>query len=432
MLSSLRRGWLTVALLGLLGVVVGVAVSFAVPSRYDASSDVFFSVRASNSLNELSQGNAFVESRLRSYAAVVESPLVLQPVIDELGLETTVSELARHVQADPQLDTVLMTITASSGDAEEATAIADAVVRSLDEAVSQIEESGGALEGAPTVTMTVTSEAVVPTAPAAPSRSMYGALGGVLGLAGGAVVAILRGRVDDTVRRSSDVARALPRTPLLGEIPSTPVVGGATVPDEIADPVREARTLILASVADREHPSVLVAAAGPATARTSFAVELALSLSGTGKRVCLVDADLRAREVSDRLGLAPEPGLTDALSQGASMTDVVRTVGRLSVVPAGSRTADGADLLAAAAFERLVRRLEAQWDVVIVDGPSFSGSADASIIAESVGAVVLVARAGVTTGSALEQAAERISSVRARLVGAVFTPDRPRAPRTTT
>lgn len=416
-LASLRRGWVTIALLGLLGLVVGAAVSFVLPSRYEASSDVFFSVRAGDSLNELSQGNTFVESRIRSYASIVTSPLVLQPVIDQLGLDTTVAGLAKQVEADPQLDTVILRITATSGDPAEAAAIANDTVRSLSSAVAQVEEAGrDDLEGAPTVQLTVTSEAVAPTQPASPNKLVFAALGALVGLAGGAVVAILRGRVDDTIRRVSDVTDVLPRTPLLGRLPR------AATGEAMTDAVAQARTLLLSAVADREHPTVLVSSAERGEGRTIFATELALSLAGMGRRVCLVDADLRSPGVAGRLGLEPSPGLRDILTGGANLASAVRTVepSGLSVIPAGGAVASSADLLASTEMDRLLRRLEVHWDVVIVDAAPLGDGADASILAETVGAVVLVTRAGGSTRRALAHSAERVASLRSRLVGIVF------------
>lgn len=418
--GSLRRAWITIALLGLLGMAAGVATAFAMPSRYDSSADVFFSVRAGASLNELSQGNQFVESRLRSYASVVTSPLVLEPVIDELDLDLTVDELAEQVTAEPQLDTVLMSITATAATPDEAAAIASAVVTSLDAAVAQLEDSAGSeTQAGPDVAMTVTRAAAVPASAAGPGILVLGALGALLGLAVGAVVAVVRGRVDDTVRGASDVALALPGVASLGALPRG---------EDDPEAALEARTLLLAAAHDLERRSVLVTSSSAGEGRTTAAIQLARSIAGMGRRVCLVDADLRRPAIADRLGIDTGEGLAGVVVGGANLATAIRTVDSeaLTVLPAGIASAP-ADLLASPETERLLRRLEVHWDIVIVDAPALGDGPDATILAENVGGVVLVTRTGVATRRGLAAAAARLRAVRATLLGAVLVGTRARA-----
>ncbi|TQJ29575.1 polysaccharide biosynthesis tyrosine autokinase [Microbacterium sp. SLBN-146] len=412
MLASLRRAWIFILVLGLVGAGVGLGWAVLSPAKYSSSSDVFFAVRAGGSLNELTQGNQFIESRLRSYSAVVTSPLVLDPVIEELGLDVTADELARQVSAETQLDTVILTVTATDDTAEGAAELARAVVSSLETVVPTLEDGG---ESGPQVAMTVTRTAAVPQAPSAPHPLLFVALGGLLGLVGGAVVAIVRGRVDDSVTAPDDVAAAVPDVPVLGMLPRSAHGEGVT------DAVIEVRTMLSAVLAGRERTSVLVTSPTRGEGRTTTAVLLAQALAATGKRVCLVDADLRHPGVARQLGIE-DGGLDAVLSGGATLANVLRPVpgGELSVI-AASAVKNPAALLSSAEMDRLLRRLEVHWDAVVVDASALSEGPDATILAESVGAVVLVARIGVATRRSLARAAARIRSVGGSPVGIVVT-----------
>ncbi|MDR2723411.1 MAG: hypothetical protein LBB54_06780, partial [Cellulomonadaceae bacterium] len=121
-LTILRRRWLSLSLLTLAGVVAALVVSLATTPLYTAQAQVFVSVRGADTTGDLLQGANFTMRQVRSYTQLVSSPRVLDPVIAELGLPVSATELARAVRAESPLDTVLINVSADDPSPELAAA----------------------------------------------------------------------------------------------------------------------------------------------------------------------------------------------------------------------------------------------------------------------------------------------------------------------
>jgi succinoglycan biosynthesis transport protein ExoP len=165
-LRALQRRWVSILLLTVLGLVGGLGYVMTVPSTYQASSSVFVTANQGDSASQaLYQGNQYAQAVVQSYVGLATLPAVLDPVIDELGLDTTPQKLAGKVTATAALDTVIIDISASDTDPAQAQRIAQATADSL---VKQGEALAPKLKGAPTVDMKVVAKAAVPLAPTVP------------------------------------------------------------------------------------------------------------------------------------------------------------------------------------------------------------------------------------------------------------------------
>src|SRR5690606_35645452 len=137
---------------------------------------------------------------------------VLGPVIDELDLNTTQSQLAANVSASSPLDTVLLDIAVSDTDRFRAAVVANAVARQLGRVVESLEPPTAA--GQSPVKATLIQQAEPPTAPASPQTKLNLALGAVLGLALGIGLAILREVLDTSVKSPDQLQQLTGATPL--------------------------------------------------------------------------------------------------------------------------------------------------------------------------------------------------------------------------
>ena len=214
-LLVLRRNWILIASLALVGVLGGAATSVLVPATYTAETQLFVAIQNSGTVQELQQGNTFSQARVQSYAKTVDTPVVLQPVIDALGLPMTASELAGKVKATSDLNTVLITISASDGSPVQAAAIAQAIGDSLVKAVDTLERSDKAASSP--VKLSIVTPAVAPRKPSAPNTRVNLALGLLAGLVLGAGSTLVRTVLDNRVRGEEDVRR-ITDAPLLGGI----------------------------------------------------------------------------------------------------------------------------------------------------------------------------------------------------------------------
>ncbi len=139
-LHVLRKRWRLVAGI-LLAAVVAAALSSALMQReFRAETQLFVSAHSSADASALMQGGNFTQQRVKSYADIVDSPRVLQPVIDELRLDMDALELARRVTASAPLDTVLINVAVQHASPEEAASIANAIGRHFIDTVTSLEQ----------------------------------------------------------------------------------------------------------------------------------------------------------------------------------------------------------------------------------------------------------------------------------------------------
>ena len=133
-LHILRRRWVSAIVV----VLAAGAVTFSMTKQYTATTQLFFAVSGSETTAELAQGSKFVEKQMASLAQVATSPLVLDPVIRDLDLATTASELAKSLSATVSNGTVVLDVSATSPDPEQAVRIANAIGFQLSKVASQL------------------------------------------------------------------------------------------------------------------------------------------------------------------------------------------------------------------------------------------------------------------------------------------------------
>jgi polysaccharide biosynthesis transport protein len=188
--ARLFRRWPLALALVALGAIVSVAWASRAEPVYESDAQLFFSAEAPKKGTDSGfEGGTYVQQRMKSYAELVDSSAVLSPVVKQLGLAMTTSELAGHVSAQNPASTVVLDVQArSTASAAEATRIADATAKSLTSEVQRIE--GTRPIRGDVVTPASEDSAVV----VEPSTSSAVILGGLLGLLAAMLIALIPGR----------------------------------------------------------------------------------------------------------------------------------------------------------------------------------------------------------------------------------------------
>lgn len=221
----LRRSWFVIAAAALIGVLAAWAVTAMTTPQYLATSAAFVSSDRGGSLNELTQGNAFTERRVNTYAQLVTEQIVTAPVIEEFELTGSASDLASRIKVTIPVDTTMIEITVADPSPTVASSLANALVTSLTTVVQQIEPvsttvapDGTVVESAPIVKITQVRFADVPEAPFSPRLWFNLMVGLLVGVALGALTAILREMLDTRLRSPEDIERLTP-VPVVGIVP---------------------------------------------------------------------------------------------------------------------------------------------------------------------------------------------------------------------
>ncbi|MCI0139985.1 polysaccharide biosynthesis tyrosine autokinase [Arthrobacter bambusae] len=420
-----RRSWILIIASALVGILVGGAASVLIRPTYTAKTQLFVAIQSSGSIQELQQGNTFSQARVQSYVKTVDSPIVLQPAIDALGLTISPEELANQVQAKTDLNTVLIDIDVSDSSPVQAAAIAQAVAKSLISAVDSLErpKTGGSSP----VSLSIISPATAPTAPSAPNTRLNLVLGLLIGLAAGIGSAILRAHLDNRIRGEADLRRVTEAS-LLGAISfdqdatKKPLLTQAPAQSPRAESFRQLRTnLQFANVAGHAQ-TILVTSSLPGEGKSTTATNLAIALAQAGQTVCLVDADLRRPMVDEYLGLDRNAGLTTALVGDADVADLMQPWGEdnLFVLTSGRIPPNPSELLGSGEMQNLISRLEQSFDSVIIDAPPLLPVTDAAVLSQHVGGVVVVASVQKIRQHDLEKSLAALRLVDAKILGVVL------------
>lgn len=280
--------------------------------------------------------------------------------------------------------------------------------------------------------------------PAKPNPPLYVAIGLAAGLLFGVSSAFMREHMDETVNTPLQVDPLTP-LPVLASIPrisghrhkSLPATGSivsATSEGEAsplltrprsgtAEAYRALRTSIVLANADHPLRSIMITSPLIGEGKTSVSYNVAIAFAQAGERVLLVDADLHHPQLHDLFGKRQSPGLSEVLNGPRTLESTIQahpTVGNLSLLAAGSPTAQPAELLASAKFDALLEAAKQTYSMVILDTPPMLLVADSLLLADKADATLAVIRADVTNRTAVERMAEVLERNGCRAIGLVL------------
>jgi capsular exopolysaccharide synthesis family protein len=191
----------------------------------------------------------------------------------------------------------------------------------------------------------------------------------------------------------------------------------------ISEAFRALRTSVRMANAVKPIRRLLITSAGPSEGKTFVASNLAISLAQEGKRVILVDADLRRPQVHKAFGLSNEPGLTNwAVDEKVQMHEVIRStiVPNLAILTCGIIPPNPAELLGSERMTELIKALDEQADIVIYDSPPAATVTDAVILATQMDGVLQVVRAGLTRIDLIQRCKTLLDRVEVHILGPVL------------
>jgi tyrosine-protein kinase Etk/Wzc len=208
----------------------------------------------------------------------------------------------------------------------------------------------------------------------------------------------------------------------------------------ISEGFRSLRTNIQFASSERQAKTFLFTSAGLGEGKTTTIVNLALTIAQDGKRVLLVDADLRRPFVHARLGLERSPGLAEVLVGGVPWREAVKTVtdlmlgllgvdrivntpgiDLLNVMTSGAIPHNPAEFINSPRFLEIIREMREEYDVVLFDTPPILPIADAVMMSAKVDGVILVYQVGRIGRSALKRAKFLVDHAQGKVLGTVLT-----------
>lgn len=288
-------------------------------------------------------------------------------------------------------------------------------------------------EGSGVSNVLVVDKATVPSQPYKPNVLLNLGIGTVAGLLLGLLAAIVVDMLDDRLRSVEDMKRTISNLSLIGVIPfitgknnrNVLATSGDRVSSFMLEAFRSLRENIILFKAPTEQGGFIVNVTSPSSSegKTTTSTNLATVFAYTGKKVLLVDCDMRKPEVHNKLQINNGIGLSEYLRGVNTLADIAQEtkVENLLAVSAGDAVPNPTELLASPPFMRLLSEAAGQFDVVVLDSPPVMGLADALIISNRSGNTLLVSAYGQTRKRSLKEAYERLDQARSNMIGTVLT-----------
>jgi capsular exopolysaccharide synthesis family protein len=278
--------------------------------------------------------------------------------------------------------------------------------------------------------VSIIDKALIPKSPSSPNLPMSMAVAFFVGLVGGVGLAVVREYIDDTISSQLDVSAYL-KVPFLGLVPKLPE---DTTPLEsdlythnnprstVAEAVRSLRAILEMSPSGSAPRRILVTSSVAREGKTSTTLRLGVAYAQMGRKVVVIDADLRRPRLHKVFGEDNAIGLTSYL-MGAANSEEISTataVPNLRVIFSGSSTDTPAELLASEKMPLLLDELQEQFDVVIVDTPPSVALSDAVTLSRYVDGILLVVKEQSVSRAVVKQTIETFKQVDAKILGVVL------------
>ncbi|MFC6141545.1 GNVR domain-containing protein [Paraburkholderia silvatlantica] len=281
--------------------------------------------------------------------------------------------------------------------------------------------------------------AVPPEGPIRPKRAIIVVAAVFTGLFAGAVLVLLRQRLNrgvcvvDEIEAGTGLAvfAAVPRSriqhSLTRRLPhgapgANTVLAHKAVFDPAVESLRSFRSALEHSLEDAANRVVLLAGPTPMVGKSFVSVNLAAVFGASGKRVLLVDADLRRGTLNQHMAVPGMPGVTNIFDPCQSYDHVVNrdVMPGVDFVATGGYVTNASELLRKDAFRNFVAWANSTYDLVLIDAPPILPVADAGIIGKLAGTVFVIARQGATSVADLRESVRRFEQVGVPIRGVIF------------
>ena len=311
-------------------------------------------------------------------------------------------------------------------------------------------------------TLSVIERAPLPGAPIGPNKTLTIALSALIATAIAAVASYLLAYLDDTLKNADDIARLL-NIPVLGRVPV--ILNGnvktmakmedarskffqsivsvfrkqqAPEPNEAdeqavasyvaknprslaAEEFRMLRVNLDFVGVDNALKTILITSSDPAEGKTSVASNLAVIMAQGGKKVILIDADLRKPKIHRHFGIPNNRGMSDIFRENLPIANVIQPskVENLSIITTGIIPPNPVDLLSSKKMDQVLEQLEKISDIVIIDGPPLI-LPDPIVVSTKVDGVLMIVRHSYTRRGAAQTSLKKLGHVGAKILGIVL------------
>lgn len=284
----------------------------------------------------------------------------------------------------------------------------------------------------------VVDSAAVPELPVKPQKAMILALSGVLGVLAGLGLAFLRNSLRPGIKNADDIEQhvglhvfaTVPHSGDQSELTTNSktkqagmhLLANVLPNDPCIESLRSLRTALQFAMLDAPNNIVLMTGPTPGIGKSFTSANFAAVLAAGGKRVLLIDADMRKGHIHESFGLKRGHGLSELISGTQTVERVIhREVSHgLDFIATGPMPPNPAELLMSPATVQLLKTMGTNYDIVVIDTPPVLAVSDTQVMAPLAGTIFMVARAEISTLAELQESAKRLGRSGVTVRGVIF------------
>jgi succinoglycan biosynthesis transport protein ExoP len=433
MLAMLRRRWLIAAGVLVACLVVAVYHQRTTPKVYKATASVAFQsgTLSDSALQVTSTGSSEPQREADTEVLIAHSPEVALGVQKQLHSQLSVEELLNDVQVEAAPSADILDIVASTGDPTQAAQLANAFaehyidfratseIEGINGVADKLEQQLSALPAGVSPERTtleqslqrlsalravaggganIIGRATVPGEPSGTRLSSTILLGLIAGIALAFTCVLIVEALDRRIKTLEECEAAYKLSALTSIPQSAFHASRPEVRQEALESYRILRSALDFAAVTRRLDTLLITSAIAGEGKTTAAIELSRVIALAGRRVTLIELDLRRPTFHQHFNLDPNGGLTTALTESTPVADLleepIAELPELSVLPAGRLPHNPSELLGSPGMVRIISELAQRGDILIIDAPPLNPVADTQVLLNNpaIHATLVVAR----------------------------------------
>ncbi len=445
--ALLRKSWLMV-LGGMLGAVILFLSTYFFEDVTYKSSVMFYvnnsTIHAEDfSYSGMTSSDISASKQLvQSYVTILKTRDSIENVIEYAGVDLSYEEVRDMISAAPVDSTEIFRVNVTGSDPVEVQEIATSIAHVLPKRIASVVEGSSAR---------VVEASVIATSRSGPNYKKSGEVGFLAGFLVSMTILVTAYAMDTTIRSEDDITR-FSTAALLSSIPDMtahadiydavkqrtgqgkkPATVGGKISFAAAEGYKLLRTKLEFSFADDAGCHIIgITSAAAAEGKSTTAANLAYNFAALGKRVLLVDCDMRLSSLNEKLPVKKTPGLSEFLSGQKAESEVFQTctleagAPAFHVIAAGRVPPNPMELLGSARMITLLEQAKGRYDQILLDLPPIGEVGDALTAAKLADGMLVVVRQDKTDRKSLDSALRQLQFVECRILGLLLNGTRQR------
>lgn len=435
---------------------------FIINPSYTASVQLYVIANDSESAVNLTELN-YAQKVVNTYINFLNTKVFYKKIQDDTKLDYSINQLKKMTSVKSINNTEIFQISVTSFSGEDSHSLAKSMEKNAPKLIKTIK---------PSAKISVVDPVNFPSSPSGPNIIRNSLIGGMLGLVAVVILIFLIEIFDTNIKNKEDIIENY-RIPVLGEIPSFNIledvgiyrrlpfllklknkinnktnnktinkmknkiknmkksennqknikeIYNENIEFTFSESFKFLRTNLPFVLIKEGCKKIIISSSLPGDGKSTTSVNLGITLAQNGSRVLVIDCDLRKGKVHNFFNKRYKPGLSDALTGMKELEDViVKTFQEnLDIIPLGSLSPNPSELLSSSQMEKLLTRLEENYNYIIFDTPPVNILSDALSLVKYSDGLLIVVREGVTTHPNLRYALDKLKLSQGNILGIVL------------